>query len=903
MKKIVFFFPWTEVSGGPFYLCRMADALAGTGQYEVYYIDYYNSLSDDILNDFRVRKIPYIGNAREMEVFYDTPVVLITPLNWAHVIPRLHPDSKIIFINWHIQSPFVFKKSWKAPDAVFQNFLKLMADTDSITFMDLSTYMAQNEFGKEYDIRFNERYLPVTVPKQSGMANPELVAEGEINISFLGRLVIDKIYSIVEVVDNLAKLKYKGPINIHVIGSGRDQAVEDILFQRYYPKNINIIRYGTLELSKAIKVIGSKSDILFAMGTSALDGASIGVPTVIVPNSMEPFDCDKYVFLHQSKGYMLGWGPEQIDDFDMPVQSMEQIIKVIYQDGQKAAIGELDRQYCEKNHISNLEQLLSAIDSTKFRFAQLELSLNTAKFENRFVSNIIYRFNSSLKIILGKKIKTYGILGIPIFIKTQRDIGLYNVFLWIIPLLQIKEIKKTREVSLLPLVWVQKAVQKLIGHLKNKDTSLMSVANGLTEYQHKQLRERIEAKLAVHKKIRVCFFEPRIACWQFGKVYDLLEESGIFEPIVVVVPFFTMGDEAMIEYMDNSYAAFLEKGYRTVKGYDKTSGEYLNIKTELDPDVVFYSMYWKNHFQDYSYITHFTDIYTFLYSYGFDTVRYQDRAGYNYELQNRVTRYYMPTKIHKGIAEDNMDNHAKNVYVTGSLKLDYLLDSDREIGSIWRDNGKKKRVIWAPHHTLEEPLPYAQCCAFLDLYDFMLDIAERYRDTVQFAFKPHPMLKPRLYALWGKRKTDMYYDRWKNGENTQFEDGEYFDLFLSSDAMILDSVSFIPEYASTGKPAFFTYGENTRFPVNRFGRAITQYLYRNEDAESLFDDVEAFLDHVVLQGNDEKKIERDWFVKTYMTLREGESAARNVYDDMCRVILEDTCLEYKLTWDELTEEG
>ena len=40
MQKLVFFFPWPEVSGGPFYLCRLADAVARTGLYEVYYTDY-----------------------------------------------------------------------------------------------------------------------------------------------------------------------------------------------------------------------------------------------------------------------------------------------------------------------------------------------------------------------------------------------------------------------------------------------------------------------------------------------------------------------------------------------------------------------------------------------------------------------------------------------------------------------------------------------------------------------------------------------------------------------------------------------------------------------------------------------------------------------------------------------
>ena len=111
MQKIVFFFPWKIVSGGPFYLCNLADKLAETGKYEVYYTDFYNSLSDDYLRSYRVRKIPYFKNARSMNIFLDEPVILVTPVYWCFVVPHLHPDSKIVFINWHNESIPDLKKS------------------------------------------------------------------------------------------------------------------------------------------------------------------------------------------------------------------------------------------------------------------------------------------------------------------------------------------------------------------------------------------------------------------------------------------------------------------------------------------------------------------------------------------------------------------------------------------------------------------------------------------------------------------------------------------------------------------------------------------------------------------------------------------------------------------------
>lgn len=38
LNKVVFYFPWKEISGGPFYLTKLADALSEIDGYQVYYI-------------------------------------------------------------------------------------------------------------------------------------------------------------------------------------------------------------------------------------------------------------------------------------------------------------------------------------------------------------------------------------------------------------------------------------------------------------------------------------------------------------------------------------------------------------------------------------------------------------------------------------------------------------------------------------------------------------------------------------------------------------------------------------------------------------------------------------------------------------------------------------------------
>lgn len=889
MKKIVFFFPWKDLSGGPYYFCHLADDLAATGKYEVYYTDYYNGLSDRLLNDFRIRKIPYFGKAHEMELFLDEPIILITPIYWAFVVPKLHPESKVLFVNWHNECIPDLRSKWKTDEKTKERFLRDVCQFHAVFFADKAHLLAQNMLtGLKYD----EMYVPITGTMRERRARAELISNRECNIAILGRLSPDKIYADIDLLDNIAASSYgQKRINVHLIGDGTS---EKELYKKEYPRNINIIKYGTLPIEEVLDILASKVDILFAMGTSALEGASIGLPTVIIPNEVRPFHCNRYAYLSQSKGYALGWSPEQAKELGIQYQDVDKVFKDIYEDRKKAQIGEACYSYLHENHSSNIESMEIAIEKCEYYYAKLHLLIRTKTAvcarDFRRVCASINETKEKILHVIGKAKKNVCLLGLPVLSIRKKEQYCTNVFLLCIPFLRIKREGKCYSISFLPFVWVVKAFLKILKRIEDQK-------RGGSVDLRAACKEEIARKRVCGEKIRVCLFEPRISCWQFGNLYRLLEESGIFEPIVVVVPFLTMGKDAMIEYMETTFEILREQGYRVIKGYEKETDVFLNIREELKPDAVLYSMFWKNHMQEETYINRFEDIYTFLYPYGYDIVAHPDREAMNFELQNKVSRYYLPTKIHKGIAEDNMDNHAKNVYITGSPKLDYLIDKTYVPTDPWRCSKEKKRVIWAPHHTLEEVEPYYQLCAFLDLSDYMLEIAQEYQEEVQFAFKPHPMLRPRLYKMWGKQRTDEYYARWSSGINTQLEEGEFINLFLTSDAMIMDSLSFIAEYTIIDKPAFFTYGEKTRFSLNRFGRAIINVLYRNKTQGTLFKDIRNFLDEVVLSGKDEKKERRRRFIEEFMLPENGKTAAENIFSDMSRVILEDRFIEYKIDWD------
>ena len=162
----------------------------------------------------------------------------------------------------------------------------------------------------------------------------------------------------------------------------------------------------------------------------------------------------------------------------------------------------------------------------------------------------------------------------------------------------------------------------------------------------------------------------------------------------------------------------------------------------------------------------------------------------------------------------------------------------------------------------------------MTLCDQMVELAEKYNDRVQIAFKPHPVLKFKLINLWGKEKTEAYYQKWADMPNTQLEEGYYIDLFLTSDAMIHDCASFTAEYLFTRKPVLFIVRDQQQVEShwNPFGRKCYNQHYHAHGLE----DIECFINDIVISGNDPMQPQRETFFNQY--LFDGKLPSENIYN-------------------------
>ena len=449
-QKVVFFFPWREVSGGPFYLTRLANDLATNNkEYDVYYVDYRYGISYSLITSHSIKIIEFEDEWKEFYLFRDEAIILVAPIYWAYRLPKCNENTKIVFFNWHTECIPVLKREWGCTNHILDDFLNLVSETSSVFFMDRSHLMAQNKYG----YMFKETYVPAVVPlRENRVSSKGLVNTNERNIAILGRLCWDKIFAVLDLLDNIIALRDGKKTNIYIIGDGDNK----YRLNRAYPQNMHIELCGTMEMSKILKLLKNKVDVLFAMGLSVLDGASIGLPAVIIPNDTKPFSCNRYTYVYETKGLILGWSPDQIDDLEIPTHSLEEIFDDIYVKNRKREIGNECYSYCLNNHTNNVDSFCNAMGDSTLRYGKLMQ-------QNKRISLAVLEIIKKIRQNFGEKDYSLRIFGVPIYSRTS--IGHYkkNIYLLgIIPFLRIDCRNNSRNYHLLVFYWLIMGVKELI---------------------------------------------------------------------------------------------------------------------------------------------------------------------------------------------------------------------------------------------------------------------------------------------------------------------------------------------------------------------------------------------------------------------------------------------------------
>lgn len=397
------------------------------------------------------------------------------------------------------------------------------------------------------------------------------------------------------------------------------------------------------------------------------------------------------------------------------------------------------------------------------------------------------------------------------------------------------------------------------------------------KFYHKFILPRALKRIKAKKVVNVVFLAMNPDMWRYDGVFLKLMADKRFNPIIVTAVR-TLDDLRLILEEQNSLVEFFSaRKYPTVCGYDSKTNEWININ-RLKPDIIFYTQPYKTKFwSKFAFHRHLDKLFCYA-PYSFQL----SKAAWNWDndLQNFCWRHYLTGMYQIEVCREMSRIKAENATAVGYCLEEEFEKSAADLESMrvaWR-NDVRKHVVWAPHHSVY-PTEMLKVSSFLEIADLMVQIRKEYADRIVFAFKPHPVLKNKLYKLWGVERTDAYYRDWAESENSFDAQGDYHALFSGSDAMIHCSGSFIVEYLYTNKPVQYVYAKTRNPPdLGEIGDAALGAHY-SAYAE---DDIRKFLDEVILGGKDTMKAAREEVAAKYLKSPNGKMFSENVYNDLVK---------------------
>lgn len=397
-SSICFYFPYFEDSGVPVLFYRMANAIAQKRQdISIFVVDYADgAMARNLLPLSNIQLIVFEKN-KKVIIPNDSILVMQTfvPYYWP-VELDLDDNQKIFFWNLHPQNlipsllpiPFlrelpmnnfvIYKICSHFYKPLFVNlraYVQLLRDKEALSFMDKSNL----DFSKKYlftsiDI---EQYLPVPAVSSSIELNVNAIQELKdiISIGWVGRLCDFKSHILVYTINKLSAVSNRfgnRKFVYHIVGDG--PFLDYIKSNIKLSENVSVIFHGSVPHNKLDCFINENIDIMTAMGTSALEGAKLAKPTILLDFTFKKIEKD-YLFreIQNTVGFDLAHKISE-EDFEKGNDSLFEILSGIISNYSLHAIKAFE--YFKSNHsIEKVSELFTyKVLNTKLSFSMIDPS-------------------------------------------------------------------------------------------------------------------------------------------------------------------------------------------------------------------------------------------------------------------------------------------------------------------------------------------------------------------------------------------------------------------------------------------------------------------------------------------------------------------------------------------------
>lgn len=379
---------------------------------------------------------------------------------------------------------------------------------------------------------------------------------------------------------------------------------------------------------------------------------------------------------------------------------------------------------------------------------------------------------------------------------------------------------------------------------------------------------------------KIVFLLKDSAEWSCEELYKRFNETSGYEVCVAVAPFFAGSQQAVSKMYLDTVQYFRERKIDTVEMYDIQKNRYKSWEEIGMPDIVFHLNPHYKAFAESSNICNFPlSILNVYIPYGimiYGNVRQQ----YNQLSHMLYWKIFCETPLHKEMASKYADIGDINVVCSGYVKMDTFFDTClQEKRKIWkispRADEKIKKIIYAPHWSIKDAV--TGFGNFDKIYKSLYEYVKKNETSTSWVFRPHPMLRVGAVQqgiFKSEEEYEEYLEMWRQLPNAQvIENGMYTDIFESSDAMILDSISFLGEYIYMHKPMLFLTRDRNTF--NDFGKELVRVLYKTDGGN--LEGIKNFVEKNVIGNEDPMKERREEFFEKYMDYRNQNGMLASEY--------------------------
>lgn len=381
----------------------------------------------------------------------------------------------------------------------------------------------------------------------------------------------------------------------------------------------------------------------------------------------------------------------------------------------------------------------------------------------------------------------------------------------------------------------------------------------------KEIKDKVENlnidRIKKKNKIKIGFVLYTPSMWSCDKLYNMLNRNDKYELYIIICKINDGNKDSRKLNYESTKKFFNDNGFKNI--IETENDSYLKKVNEMD--IIIYTNPFNVIPKSLNIKMLPMNILTIYISYSFMLADRKEK--FNLPMYQLTWKYFLDTLVYKQMMKKNCSTGDCNTIFCGYTRMDeFYKECTINEKKIWKipKNHKNKvyKIIYAPHHSVFDEK--AGFSTFDQNYMFMYELAKKYQNNTSWIVKPHPLLRGRITKngfFKNAEDYDNYLNMWNDLPNAKVvTNGTYFDLFKTSDTIILDSISFLAEYQYVHKPLLLLTRETQKF--NEFGDKLKKILYCAKGDD--FDSIEDYLKRVVINENDDMKEKREDFFNKYL---------------------------------------